>query len=532
MTKIKMKVAPLENVNILKDKQTEFSSIGEMIITRAHEIPDKVHVSYYDQSITYRQMNERSNQVAAYLRKQGVKKGDVVSFMIPNSPEIYYCMFGTQKLGGIAGGINTMLKAPEILHVLNDSKPKAIFIGSQYMEEFTLAFEKADAKPLIIEVTGTAPSSSSLPATTMEKILTEYPADDILEDIKPEDPYLLLYSSGTTGKSKGIILSQQAELTMCKDVARLEIFDEGDCMLIILPMFHSNAICVWTYPLTYLGLRLCIRTSFSPPDFWPSIIDNQVTHMLAVPTMYAYVNSVIDPATVDLTKSKLRFAMTGAAPFPAEIRDTFLKNYGIEILEGYGLTEASGFSTGNLNVPVKFGSIGVGLPSQEISIMDKKGHLLGPDQHGEICIRGLATMSGYLNNPEATAETLKDGWLHTGDAGYMDAEGYVYMIGRTKEMINRGGENIYPREIELVLENHPGIQAAAVVGVPDPALGERVKACIIPKVQGSLTGDEIKKYLSDKIAKYKIPDYVEFRTEFAVNSSGKIMKYQMKNIPE
>lgn len=526
-----MKVTTLEKVALLKDRQKEFNNLAEMIVTRAHETPEKIHVNYYDQNITYRQMNERSNQVAHYLRKQGVKKGDVVSFIILNSPEIYYSMFGIQKLGGITGGINFMLKAQEILHVLNDSKPKAVFVGSQYMAEFTLAYEKADVKPIIIEVEGPAPSGSSLPDTTMKKILAEYPTNDILEDIQPEDPYLLLYSSGTTGKPKGIVLTHEAELTMCQDMARLEIFDEGSCMLIILPMFHSNALCVWTYPLTYLGQKLCIRTSFSPQDFWPAIIDNQVTHMLAVPTMYAYVNALIDPGTVDLQKSKLQLAMTGAAPFPIEIRDTFLKNYGIEILEGYGLTEASGFSTGNLNVPPKFGSIGVGLPSQEIAIMDNEGRFLEPNKPGEICIRSKATMSRYLNNPEATAESLRNGWLYTGDAGYMDEEGYIFMVGRTKEMINRGGENIYPREIELVLEEHPGIQAAAVVGVPDPALGERVKACIIPKTPDSLKGEEIREYLKDKIAKYKIPDFVEFCTEFPLNSQGKIMKYQMKNIP-
>ncbi|MEA1959925.1 MAG: AMP-binding protein [Bacillota bacterium] len=266
-------------------------------------------------------------------------------------------------------------------------------------------------------------------------------------------------------------------------------------------------------------------------DFWSALTDFDVTHVLAVPTMYNYVLATQDPSKIDRTHFKLRYTMTGAAPFSKELHDQFLEKFGLEIREGYGLTESAGMSTGNLNVPNKLGSIGVPLPSQQIEIMDSDNNTLPAGSHGEICIKGDSIMLDYLNQPEATQETIKDGWLHTGDAGYMDEEGYIYMVGRTKEMINRGGENIYPREIECVLEGHPQVAAVAVVGVPDNALGERVKACIIPSAAGALEPQEVKDYLKDKLAKYKIPDYVEFYTAFPMNSTGKVLKYQMKNLP-
>lgn len=532
LQRVKMTTYPLESLPTLIGKRLEFNSMAELISTRAHEIPDQPYVLYYDQTITYAQMNSRANQVAAFLKEQGVGKGDVVSFMILNSPEIYYCMFGTQKLGAVSGGINFMLKGPEIAHILEDSRPKVVFVGSQFIGDFYAGYEISSHKPLVIEAMAETGKSSGAELTTLDQILQEYPTDEILADILPDDPYLLLYSSGTTGKPKGILLPNKSEMDMCKDLASLKVFDPGDRMLIVLPMFHSNALCVWTYPLAYQGLTLVIRKAFSPDDFWTSLLDYSITHVLAVPTMYNYVLATQDPSKIDASRFKLKFTMTGAAPFAEELHDAFLKKFGLEILEGYGLTECAGMSTGNLNVPNKLGSIGVPLPSQQIKIMDANNNIMPVGVNGEICIKGNAILLGYLNQPEATKETIKDGWLHTGDAGYMDEEGYIYMVGRIKEMINRGGENIYPREIESVLENHPQVAAVAVVGVPDPALGERVKACIISRLGETVDPQEIKDFLKDKLAKYKIPDFVEFYTEFPTNSTGKVLKYQMQNLPQ
>jgi long-chain acyl-CoA synthetase len=206
----------------------------------------------------------------------------------------------------------------------------------------------------------------------------------------------------------------------------------------------------------------------------------------------------------------------------------FRDKFGVTVIDGYGLTEVTNVSTSSFQAPIKPGSVGQAYYSQEVEIMDENHNILPYGERGEICIRGDALMLGYLNKPEATAEVIRDGWLHTGDIGSMDEEGYLYFHGRLKEMINRGGENIYPREIEVPLEEHPAILEVAVVGAPDKALGERVKACIVLKKPGSLTEQDIMDYLKERIAKYKLPEIIQFYETFPKNPTGKILKNELK----
>lgn len=527
--RVEFPVRKIEELPYLKGKRLEFDSMAEMVTVRAQEQPDAVHVYYYDQVITYAQTNERSNKVANYLKEKGVQKGDIVSVMVLNSPEVYYTMFGTQKLGAVALAVNYMLKGPEIAYVLDDAKPKVAFISSEFMAEFAAGYKLANHKPIVVEVATGIDHGTDIAEQTLVDILGKYPSDEALVPQNPDDPFMLLYSSGTTGTPKGILLPNKGEMSICRDMARGGLFDGDDVMMIILPMFHTNPLCVWTYPVTYLGQSLCIRKAFSPVDFWPSIIEYGVTVLMGVPAMYNYVYSSIDPKTVDTSKLKLKWAFCGAAPLPVELINGFKEKYDVSIVEGYGLTEVTGIST--VNPPLgkkKIGSIGIAFTEQEIEIMDENNNIMPVGERGEICIKGDANMIGYLNNPTATAETIKGGWLHTGDVGYMDEEGYIYIVDRIKDMINRGGENIYPREIEIALEGNPKVAEVAVIGVPDPALGERVKAFIIPKEPGSMTEEEVKDYLKDKLAKYKIPEFVEFRTDFPRNQTGKLLKKELK----
>ena len=519
---------PLTDVITLKGKQIEFDSMAEMLVVRSREIPDAVYVLYYDEVVTYAQVNERANRVAHYLKAQGVGTGDIVSVMVLNSPEIHYTMFGAQKLGAIAGGINYMLKGPEIAYVLEDSKPKVAFVGSECMEDFAEGWNRSTHKPVVIEVVTDVDHGASIATGTLKEILDRYPADECLVPQGPEDPFMLLYSSGTTGMPKGILLSNKGQLAICKANAANGANMPGDVVLIILPMFHTNPLCVWTYPLMYQGLALCIRKSFSPADFWPSILRYGITSVMAVPAMYAYIFSAADPATIDYSRLKLRHAFAGAAPMPLELVRGFKEKFDVQVIDGYGLTEVTGVSSSCFGMPENLASIGTAYPFQEVEIMDDGNDILPYGERGEICIRGDAVMIGYLNKPEATAETIRSGWLHTGDMGHMDEQGYLYISGRKKEMINRGGENIYPREIEIPLEEHPKIAEVTIIGAPDPALGERVRACIILKEPGTMTADEVRDYLKDRIAKYKIPEFVEFMTEFPRNPTGKILKQELK----
>ena len=521
-------LVPLEQVPMLQGKQIHFQNIAEMVVARAREIPDSPMVYYYDQVITYAQINRRANRVAHFLKAKGVGRGDIVSTMVLNAPEICYTMFGTQKLGAVAGAINYMLKGPEIAYVLDDSKPKVVFVGSDYMTDFAAGLAQARHQPVVVEVVTEVAHQADVAECTLSQILARYPVDECLVDQSTDDPTMLLYSSGTTGMPKGILISHRNELCICRGKTVLGVSRPGDVMMIILPMFHTNPLCVWTYPTIYAGLTLCIRKAFSPTDFWPAIMRYGVTTVQGVPAMYDYIYQAADPAIIDREKLKLRLAYTGAAPMPVPLIEAFKEKFGVQVVDGYGLTEATGVSTTGSTVPRVTGSIGTAFPGLEVEIMDHNNTILPYGEKGEICVRGEPVMLGYLNKPAATAESLCDGWLHTGDIGYMNEQGYVFVAGRLKEMINRGGENIYPREIEIPLENHPKIAEVAVVGLPDPALGERVRACVILKQPGSMTAEEVRDYLRDKIAKYKLPEVVDFMDTFPRNPTGKILKHQLK----
>jgi len=527
--RISLPIVPLNELPFLKGIQQEFNSVAEMIVSRAGEMPDRCCVMYYDQRITYAQINEKANRVAHYLKAKGVEKGDTVSLMILNSPEIYDCMFGVQKLGAVASSINFALKGPEIAYVLDDSRPRIVFVGSEFMAEFARGYELASHKPIVVEVKTSIDHSEKLAETTLSNILDTYPSDETLVPQQPDDPFLLLYSSGTTGRPKGILLSNKGQLSICRDMTRLGLVSGEDIMLILLPMFHINPICVWTFPMIFCGQTLCIRSAFSPQDFWPAIIDNGVTILQGVPAMYNYVYYTIDPSTIDMSSLKLSWAFCGAAPLSVDLISGFKERFNVDILEGYGLSEGNGVSSANPALGKrKVGSIGLPLPEQEIEIKDRSLNNLPTGERGEICIRGDSNMIAYLNQPEATVETLQDGWLRTGDVGYMDEEGYIYIVDRIKDMINRGGENIYPREIEVVLEAHPDITAVAVIGVPDEALGERVKAVIELDQSDSLSEEDIKTFLQDKLAKYKIPEFIVFMEEIPRNPTGKILKKELR----
>jgi long-chain acyl-CoA synthetase len=526
--RIVRELVPLEQVPMLQGKQIQFQSIAEMVATRAREIPDTPLVYYYDAVITYAQVNQRANRVANFLKAKGVGRGDTVSTMVLNAPEIYYTMFGTQKLGAVAGAINYMLKGPEIAYVLDDSKPRVVFVGSDYMTDFAAGLALASHKPAVVEVVTEVAHQADIAGCSLEQVLSAYPDEECLVPQALDDPTMLLYSSGTTGMPKGILISHRNELSICRGKAVLGVSQPGDVMMIILPMFHTNPLCVWTYPTIFAGLSLCIRKAFSPSDFWPAIIRYGVTTVQGVPAMYDYVYQAADPSVIDRDKLKLRLAYTGAAPMPVPLIDGFKEKFDVEVIDGYGLTEATGVSTTGTALPRVTGSIGTAFPGLEVEIMDNDNNILPYGARGEICVRGDAVMLGYLNKPEANAESLRDGWLHTGDMGYMNAQGYVFIAGRLKELINRGGENIYPREVEIPLEKHPKIAEVAVVGFPDTALGERVRACIILKEPGSMTADEVRAYLQDKIAKYKIPERVDFMDAFPRNPTGKILKHKLK----
>lgn len=522
---------PLENLSFLRGMRTEFNSFAEMATIRAVEIPRRPYILFNDQIISYLETNERANKVANYLQTRGVKRGSIVSLFIRNAPEIFYIMFGIMKLGAIAGPINFMFQGPEIAYLLDDCQPKVVFVGSEFMATFAKGYEMANYKPNVVEVTTGIDHGANINQEQFADILKNYLAKEALVLQKPNDPCLLLYSSGTTGKPKGILLTNRGHLCLARGLASIGLVDGEDIMLMNLPMFHVAPISIWINLLTYCGQTICVRNAFSPTDFWPTVLNYGVTIAMAVPAMWIYIYKSTNLDSVDRSKLKLRKAICGGAPLPVDFMRAFKDKFNIDIIEGYGLTEATGNSTQNqISGKRKPGSIGIAVPGQEVEIMDDKNRLLPTGQVGEICIRGDTVMLGYLGNPEATREAIINEWLHTGDMAYMDEEGFIFIVDRKKDMINRGGENIYPREIEVALESHPKIREAAVIGVPDTALGERVKAFIVLKEPGTLSEEELKEYLREKIAKYKIPEFVEFVPDLPRTPTGKILKKNLRSM--
>ena len=449
------------------------------------------------------------------------------------SPEDFYILFGIQKLGAIAGAINFMLQGPEIAYLLDDSKPRIVFVGSDFMKPFAAGYEQAIHKPIVVEVVTEVDHAFKLAETTLSDILKNYSDEEALIPQKPEDPFLLLYSSGTTGRPKGILLKNAGEFALCKAIGGMNAAREGDIFLMVLPFFHVNPICVWTYPIMFGGLTICLRKTISPNDFWDPILEYGVTIVMGVPALYAYMLACVDPTKIDRSRLKLRYAFSGAAPMPVDLINTFKEKFDVEIIEGFGLSEACGMST--LNPPLnkrKLGSIGVAIPNSEVKILDNDNKGMPTGEKGEICVKGDQVMICYFNNPGATKESIKYGWLHTGDMGYMDEEGFMFIVDRKNDMIIRGGENIYPREVEIAIETHPKVIEAAVIGVPDPALTEQVKAYIILNANESLTYDELKGYLKDKIARYKIPSFVEFVNDFPRNLTGKVLKKELRRLDQ
>jgi len=248
--------------------------------------------------------------------------------------------------------------------------------------------------------------------------------------------------------------------------------------------------------------------------------------------LYAWVLLVVDP-NIDRSRLKLKYAFSGAAPMPVDLINTFKDKFDVEIIEGFGLSEAHGMSTANPPLGNrKPGSVGVAIPCNEVKIMDDTNNERPEGEKGEICVKGDNVMLCYFNQPKATKESIKDGWLHTGDMGYMDEEGFIFIVDRKNDMINRGGENVYPREVEMAIETHPKVREVSVIGVPDPALTEQVKAFVVLHEKDTLTDEELKTYLKERLARYKIPTLVEFVDDFPRNPTGKVLKKELRRLDQ
>ncbi|MFX1307544.1 MAG: class I adenylate-forming enzyme family protein [Promethearchaeota archaeon] len=502
-------------------------NLRELVESQAERYNEKVFLYWKDITISYSQLNELTNKVANFLYDLGIRKGDKVSVYLPNMPEYVYLYLGIPKLGAVTGPVNALFKPREVKFVVGHSEAKAIVTIPNFMELVNqIKGDLPNLKHVIVigEPTDGALSFSEL----MEKASPEDPPEVIIDE--KADPAAILYTSGTTGFPKGVLQTHfniRRNAEMIRDFLKAK---EHFRFMLILPLFHCNAQIVTVMAPLIIGASCILTPGFSAQTHWETVAKYRASTFSCVPTV---LSILLRMPHENLDLSSLEFVICGAAPLPVEVFKEFESTFNCKVIEGYGLTEGTCASSVN-PLPTetedrrKIGSIGIPLPGNDMKIVDDNGNDVPPNTKGEIVIKGDNIMKEYFKNPEANDETLKEGWLYTGDIGYMDEDGFFYITDRKKDMIIRGGENIYPREIEEVLYSHPAVSLGTVIGVKDKIYGELPKAFIVLKEGESITEEELINYCKKHLADFKVPKYVEFRDDLPKTPTGKIMKQPLR----
>ncbi|GGL00091.1 long-chain-fatty-acid--CoA ligase [Sphaerisporangium melleum] len=506
----------------------------------ARERPDHTAVVFGDLRMSYALVNTLAEQVAALLASRGIGKGDKVALACPNLPYFPIVYFGILKAGATVVPLNVLLQSREIAYHLRDSQAKALFcfegtpelpLGRRGYEGFVSALPEngphADGF-FVLPATPLGTDSGIEGVPTLWTALQDMPGGFETVRTDPDDTAVILYTSGTTGQPKGAELSHQNMLMNA--IVCDEMFQRTgeDVFLAVLPLFHSFGQTV----VMNTGLRrratLVLMPRFEPAPALDLMRQERVTMFAGVPTMYWSMLSAIH-ADGEPVPDTLVTAASGGASLPLEVLKDFEKTFGLPVLEGYGLSETSPVASFNQpGRPTKPGTIGTPVWGVEMKLVGPGWETVEGEGPGEIAIRGHNIMKGYLGRPEATAEVTKDGWFRTGDIATRDADGYYSIIDRAKDMIIRGGFNVYPRELEEVLMTHDAVSLAAVVGVPHHSHGEEVKAYVILKPDAKLTEDELVEWCKENMAAYKYPRLVEFRDAFPMTASGKILKRELR----
>jgi long-chain acyl-CoA synthetase len=487
--------------------------------------PDKVAVILDDFKVTYQQLNEGANQVANALRASGVKTGDRVGMMLPNVPHFLLIYFGILKAGAVAVPMNVLLKAPEIEYYLSDSGAETFFYWEGFKDEALEGAKRAGVKNQV-HVTmmgGDAPEGT----TEFLGLIGSQPKEFDSVATGSDDICLLIYTSGTTGKPKGAALTNFNLFECCHIGTHVFEFKDDDVILATLPMFHSFGLSNVVNGSIHGGITMTLLPRFDADKALTMIGRDKITLFLGVPTMYFAMLHHPERSTYDV--SSLRLCVSGGASIPGETIKAWEEATGTKILEGYGLSETSPTATFNqLEVGQKVGSIGTPVWGVQVKIFDEEGKEVPQGERGEIVIKGHNIMKEYWGKPEATAEAIKDGWFHSGDIGYQDEEGFFFIVDRKKEMIIRGGFNVYPREIEEAIYQYSKVAEAAVIGLPDEKFGEEVHAVVAAKPGETIDPAELQAFVKERVAAYKYPRTIQVWPELPKNATGKIMKLEIK----
>jgi len=472
----------------------------------------RVAVRVDNAAMTYRALSEASARVAGLLRKQGVGPGDRVGIMMPNVSEVPVVYYGILRAGGVVVPMNPLLKGREVAYYLGDSGAGPVFAWHAFAEEARAGAQQAGAELIVVDEVG------------FPDLLASVLPDDVVADRDSTDTAVILYTSGTTGQPKGAELTH-GNLISNTEVARTDIVRARpeDVIFGGLPLFHVFGQTVALNVAVAAGACLTLLPRFDPAHALRIIAGHRVTVFEGVPTMY--VALLHQPDRADYDVSTLRMCISGGAALPVEVLRGFEEAFGSAVLEGYGLSETS--PVASFNHPGrerKPGSIGTPIRDVEMRVVDNADHEVPKGEVGEIVIRGPNVMKGYWNRPDATAEAIRDGWFHSGDLARVDEDGYFRIVDRKKDMIIRGGYNVYPREIEEILYEHPAVAEAAVIGLPHPALGEEVGAAVALKPGAAVSAEELRDYVKGQVAAYKYPRHVWMVDVLPKGPTGKIQK--------
>ncbi|WP_224773304.1 long-chain-fatty-acid--CoA ligase [Metabacillus idriensis] len=518
--------------HVRHDFDIPYISIPQMLDETVHKYGENEAISFYGKSISYQQIAGMVFAFTSALQKNGIQKGDRVAIMLPNCPQYVVAYFGALKAGAIITQVNPMLVERELDYILNDSGAETIVVFDALYPRVKAIKENTSLKQVIT----VSLQEEILPDEgdcTFQQFLGMGRGEVLPVQIEPEhDIAVLQYTGGTTGRSKGAMLTHRnlmANIYQSNEFFKNDVKSGVERCLTVIPLFHVFGMTSCMNLTILRGNSMIMLPRFDLEEVMQTIKREQPTIFPGVPTMYVAITN--HPKAEEYGISSIRICNSGSAPMPVELLKEFERKTGAQILEGYGLSEAA--PTTHCNPPFaerKPGSVGLGVPGTAYKIVDVAtgNEEVPPGSLGEVIIKGPQVMKGYWNMPEETANTIRNGWLFTGDIAKVDEEGYLYIVDRKKDMIIASGYNIYPRDIEEVLYEHEAIQEAVVIGVPDPYRGETVKAFAVLKSGKSATEDEIISFCRSQLASYKVPAVIEFRDQLPKTSVGKILRRALR----
>ncbi|MCS0789568.1 fatty acid--CoA ligase family protein [Cytobacillus firmus] len=511
-------------------------NLTEQLHETAIKMGNKTAYYFMDQSSTYAELDGAVTKFADGLSKLGVKKGDHIALLLGNSPHFVIGLHGALRLGATVIPINPIYTPDEIGYIVNNGDVKTVVtldLLVPLIEKMHQALPRVENFIICETPQGQASKAdpSALSAFSKMKSFTQVIASGGLDfngpELEEDETAVILYTSGTTGKPKGAMLTHKNLYSNAKDVSDYLHMNENDRVITTLPMFHVFCLTVALNAPLMNGATILIDPKFSPKEIFRLAKKYEPTVFAGVPTMYNFLLQFDDGNPEDL--KSLRLCISGGAAMPVALLHGFEKKFNVIVSEGYGLSEAAPVTCFNpLDKPRKAGSIGQSIMNVENKVVNELGEEVSVGEVGELIVRGPNVMKGYYKLPKETAATIRDGWLYTGDLAKKDEEGYFYIVDRKKDLILVGGYNVYPREVEEVLYNHEDVVEVAVLGVPDPNLGEAVRCYVVSK-NPQLTEELLLAYCTEHLAKYKVPSSIEFLEELPKNTTGKILRRALKN---